>query len=78
MNNNKLNIIIYFINLICNLYVFNYINIIEVEKFGSEEIYKVILRIFKVGKLIRNIFKIILEYDVGVRGRNGEIGKLYN
>lgn len=78
MNHNKLNIIIYSINSICNPYVFNYINIIEAEKLGSEEIYKVILRIFKVGKLISNILKIILEYDAGVRGRNGEIGKLYN
>ena len=51
MKNNKLNILLHSISSVCIhiqyiSYVFNYMNTIEAKNFGSEDKYKVIMRIF--------------------------------
>ena len=46
MKNNKLNIILLPINSIYIPYIFNYMNTFETGNFGSEDKYKVIMRIF--------------------------------
>lgn len=79
MKNNKLNILLHSINSVCIhiqyiSYVFNYMNTIEAKNFGSEDKYKVIMRIFfEVRNVISNFLKIILDYDVWVKGRNGDL-----
>jgi len=49
-------------------------NTSEAKNFGSEDKFKVIVRIFfEVGNVISNFLKIILDYDVWINGRNGDM-----
>lgn len=77
MKNNKLNILLHSISSVCIhiqyiSYVFNYMNTIEAKNFGSEDKYNY-EDFFEVGNVISNFLKIILDYDVWVKGRNGDL-----